>query len=297
MCLASAFKNRCFRRYCSTRASDRHRSRAQTLIACAFRMHHAKATLLSNRNRADTRSAAFIYLHYHRHRTRRFLRHSAACTSTTFPHCVFVTLWTGTIQNAWRLRKPYRQVGDLKRVLSQRKAQLFAKQVLTVVFKFFAARLAFAKARAQYLYRQKMIAIAEENQRTGSFAIRLQNVLRCSRARKAYSSVVRHHNSIKIQSFYRCHIARSRAASASADESALIAFKSGYRFSIFGVSGFVPKVRVNLGGLASRAALKMQRVWRGHSARAVVSRLALSRAHASARVLQFQYARHYHFDW
>jgi hypothetical protein len=185
----------------------------------------------------------------------------------------------------------------LKRVLSQRKAQLFAKQVLTVVFKFFAARLAFAKARAQYLYRQKMIAIAEENQRTGSFAIRLQNVLRSSRARKAYSSVVRHHNCIKIQSFYRCHIARSRAASASADESALIAFKSGYRFSIFGVSGFVPKVRVNLGGLASRAALKMQRVWRGHSARAVMSRLVLSRAHASARVLQFQYARHYHFDW
>lgn len=281
ICLASAFKNRCFRRYCSSRACDRHRLRAQTLIACAYRMHHAKITLLSNRSRANSRSAAFIYLHFHRHKTRCFLRHRAA----------------STIQNAWHLRKPYRQVGDLKRVLRQRKAQLFAKQVLTLAFKFFAARLALAKARTQYLYRQKMIAIAEENQRTGSFAIRLQNVLLCSRARKAYSSVVRQHSCIKIQSFYRCHIARCRAASASADESSLMAFKSGYRYSIFGVSGFVPKVRVNLGGLVSRSALKVQRVWRGHSARTVLSRLVLSHAHACARVVQFQYARHYHFDW
>ncbi len=281
ICLASAFKNRCFRRHCATRASDRHRSQAQTLIACAFRMHHAKITLLSNRNRANARSAAFIYLHFLRHKTRCVLRHRAA----------------SRIQNAWHLRKPYRQVGELKRVLSQRKVQLFAKQVLTLAFKFFAARLAFAKARTRYLYRQKMIAIAEENQRTGSFAIRLQNVLRCSRARKAYSSVVRRHNCIKIQSFYRCHIARRRAASASADESSLMAFKSGYCYSIFGVSGFVPKVRVNLGGLVSRSALKLQQVWRGHSARAVVARLVLRHAHACARVVQFQYARHYHFDW
>ena len=172
-----------------------------------------------------------------------------------------------------------------------------ANKVLTFVFKFFAARLAFATARAQYLYRRKLIAIAQENEMTGSFAVRLQSVMRCARARKVYSLALRQHNAVKIQCFYRAHMSRCYAASISADESALIAFKSGYRFSIFGVSGFVPKMRINLGGLANRCILKLQRVWRGHCARLLISRLALQRADACARTVQCRYARHYHFDW
>jgi hypothetical protein len=281
LCLASAFKNQRFRRHCSKLARERHLSRAQTLIACAYRVRYAKLALLFKRSVLKSRAASRISHLYFLHTIYRRMRARAALI----------------IQRAWLLRKPHQAVRDLRRVLYERKGLLRANKVLTLVFKFFAARLAFARAQAQLLYHRKLIAIAQENEMTGSFAVRLQIVMRCARARKVYSLAFRQHNAVKIQCFYRSHIARCRAASDSADESALIAFKSGYRFSIFGVSGFVPKIRINLGGLATRCIQKLQRVWRGHSARLLISRLALQRAHACARTVQSRYARHYHFDW
>jgi hypothetical protein len=280
--LASAFKSQRFRQDCSKRASDRHHSLAQSIIACTFRAHRARLALLSKRDDSNLRAGVRIYFQFFRHCIRRRTRARAALV----------------IQNAWHLRGPFRVTRDLKRFLHQNQALLVAKRVLAFLFKFFAARLAFAKARVQYLHRRKMIAIALENELTGSFAIRLQNGVRCMRARQAYTLAVKQRNCTKIQCFYRAHLARCHAASAAADESSLATFKSGYCFSMFGgISGFVPKVRMNLGGLVTRSALKLQRSWRGRSARLLIARLAIERANASARTLQFQYARHYHFDW
>jgi hypothetical protein len=279
--LASAFKNRCFRRSCAARASDRHRALAQTRIASAFRSHFAKSTLRSKRN--ALRSLATLQIHH------QFLRHSIRRSVRSHAAAV--------IQNAWRVRLPHQLARDLKRELQKRQTLTFARYVLIRLFKLFAAQLALRKARNRRLQHLKMAAIAEQNQRTGCFAIRLQCAMRCARARKLYSFVVKQHNSTKIQSFYRAHIARNRVQSASAHEDALLIFKTGYRFSIFGISGFVPKIRINLGALVHRCAVKLQSAWRGRAARLLIARCDRRLVHASARRLQFSYVRHYHFDW
>lgn len=279
--LSSTFKSRCFRRNCSKRASDRRRALAQTLIACAFRVHRAKFVFFCKRGSLNTQAAIRIHNLFFRHKIRR-----SKCASAAL-----------TIQSAWRHRVPHRAMQDLKRALHQRLALLQAHLVLSRLFKFFAARLALSKARKELIHRLKMAEIAEQNAKTGSFAIRLQSALRCSCARKVFSQMIRQRVALQIQCCYRAHLARSSAASASADESALAAFKSGYCFSIFGVSGFVPMMRINLGGYVARCTAKLQRAWRGRSARLLVARMDLQRVHASARTVQFIYARHFHFDW
>jgi hypothetical protein len=279
--LASTFKSRCFRKYCSKRASDRRCALAQTLIACAFRLHKAKIILVFKRCTVKSQAAACIHNMFFRHKVRRHLRTRAALT----------------IQSAWRVRVPHRAMLNLKRALQQRLALLHAQQVLKHLFNFFAARLALTKARKDWILRLKMAEIAEQNTKTGSFAVRLQSAMRCASARKVFSRMVKQRVATKIQCVYRAHIARSLAASASSDESSLAAFKSGYSFSVFGGSGFVPMMRINLGGYVARCTAKLQRAWRGHSARLLIVRMGLQRLHASARTLQFIYARHFHFDW
>jgi hypothetical protein len=279
--LASIFKSRCFRRNCSKRASDRRCALAQTRIACAIRVHNAKLVLFLKRHTLNSQAAVRIHNLFLRHKCRRSTRALAA----------------RTIQGAWRNRVPHRTMQESKRALQLRQALLLARHVLHRAFKFFAARLALNNARAEFMHRLKMIEIAQQNQKTGSFAIRLQSAMRCARACKLYSRLVRQRVATKIQCIYRAHIARTRAASVSADESALVAFKSGYCFSIFGVSGFVPKMRINLGGFVARCTSKLQRAWRGRSARLLMARMALRRAHAGARILQLVYIRHLHFEW
>jgi hypothetical protein len=186
---------------------------------------------------------------------------------------------------------------DLKSELQKRQTLTLTRQVLIRLFKLFAARLALRKARRHMLQHLKMAAIAEQNARTGCFAIRLQCAVRCARARKLYAFVAQQHYSTKIQCFYRAHMARNRVQAASAHEDALLIFKTGYRFSILGISGFVPKIRINLGALVNRCAVKLQSAWRGRAARLLIARLDRRLVHASARRLQFSYCRHYHFDW
>lgn len=279
--LASTFKSRCFRRNCSKRASDRRCALAQTRIACAIRVHNAKLVLYLKRHNLNSQAAVRIHNLFFRHKCRRSTR----------------TLAARTIQGAWRNRVPHRKMQELKRALQRRQTLLLARHVLYRTFKFFAARLALNNARQEFMRRLKMIEIAEQNQMTGSFAIRLQSAMRCARARKLYSRMVRQRVATKIQCIYRVHKARIHAASMSADESALVAFKSGYCFSIFGVSGFVPRMRINLGGFVARCTLKLQRAWRGRSARLLMARMALRRAHAGARIVQLVYIRHFQFDW
>ena len=279
--LASALSNRRFRHVCFKRAANRRRAFAQTRIACNLRVHHAKRALLSRRDALLTIAAARITLMYLRYKTCSSRRARAAIV----------------IQSSWRCRMPQRTLRELKRSFLQQQALLRARKLLGCFFKFMASRLVIKKARVQQLHRHKMQLIADQNARTGIFAVCIQRAMRSAFARKVYAVLLRRHKAIIIQCCYRAHIARSLASSASADESFLLAFKSGYRFSIYGGPTFVPKVGVNLGGLVIRCTLALQRVCRGHRARLLIARLAMQRMHSSACCVQLRYARHYHRDW